>query len=99
MKKAFFFSILMTVTLCLTSCQVNWFGDTLDVPWYYIAIPVAIIFIAGYFILMSKTFICPHCGKEFKAKPYQLYVTVHMNRKRLAKCPRCNKMSFCRVKR
>ena len=99
MKKTFFFSILITVTLCLTSCKVNWFGDTLDVPWYYIAVPVAIIFIAGYFILMSKTFICSHCDKEFKAKPYQLYVTVHMNRKRLARCPHCGKKSFCKVKR
>ena len=99
MKRVFSMSILLIVMLSLTSCTVNWFGDTLDVPWYYVAIPVAVIFVAGYFILMSRTYICPHCEKEFKAKPYQLYVTVHMNRKRLAKCPHCGKKSFCRVKR
>ena len=99
MKKVVLFSVLLAAVLSLTSCTVNWFGDTLDVPWYYVAIPVALIFILGYFILMSRTYICPHCGTEFKAKPYQLYVTVHFNGKRIAKCPRCGKKGFCKVKR
>ena len=99
MKKALIFSALILGLICLTSCQVNWFGGAVDVPWYVIAIPVAIIFIAGYVILMSTTFICPKCQTEFKAKPYQMYVTVHMNGKRLAKCPKCGKIEFCRTKR
>ena len=99
MKKVFSFSILLIIMLSLTSCTVNWFGDKVDVPWYYVAVPVTVIFVLGYFILMSKTYICPRCDKEFKAKPYQLYVTVHMNRKRLAKCPHCGSKGFCKVKR
>ena len=80
MKKAFSFLALWTITVSLSSCKVNWFGDTLDVPWYYVAIPVLLIAVFGYVILMSKTYICPHCQTEFKAKPHQLYVTVHMGR-------------------
>lgn len=99
MKKIGFCLLLLSVALSLASCTVNWFGDTAEVPWYGVAIPVAVVFVAGYFILMSKTYVCPHCKTEFKAKPYQLSVTVHMGGKRLAKCPNCQKRSFCEVKR
>lgn len=99
MKKAFSFSLLLAAALSLSSCTVNWFGGKVDVPWYCVAIPVAIIFILGYVRLMSLTFVCPHCKTEFKPKPHQLYVTVHMNRKRLAKCPNCGKKSFCVIKK
>ena len=99
MKKIFLFFVLLAMLLSLTSCKVNWFGDTIDAPWYCIAIPVALIFIVGYIILMSKTYICPHCGTEFKAKPHQLYVTVHFNGKRIAKCPNCQRKGFCEVKK
>ena len=99
MKKALLILISLIIALSLTSCTVNWFGGTRDVPWYYVAVPVAVIFIAGYFILMSKTYVCPDCNTEFKAKPYQLYVTVHCGGKRLAKCPKCGRKGFCKVKR
>ena len=99
MKKSFFISILWMAAMLMTSCKVNWFGETVDAPWYYVAIPVLLIFVIGYIILMSKTYVCPHCKTEFKAKPYQLYVTVHFCGKRLAKCPNCNKKDFCEVKK
>ena len=99
MKKTFLISILLTAVMSMTSCKVNWFGETVDAPWYYVAIPVLLIFVIGYIILMSKTYVCPHCKTEFKAKPYQLYVTVHFGGKRLAKCPNCNKKGFCEVRK
>ena len=98
MKKAFLFLTLL-MSLALSSCTVNWFGETRDVPWYYIAVPIAVILVVGYIILMSKTYVCPHCETEFKAKPHHLFVTLHMGGKRLAKCPNCKKISYCRVKR
>ena len=99
MKKALLIFTVLAITLSLSSCTVNWFGDTMDVPWYFVAIPVVLIFIFAYIILMSKTYICPHCKTEFKAKPYQLYVTVHLGGKRLAKCPVCGRKSFCESKK
>ena len=99
MKKAFSFLALWTITVSLSSCKVNWFGDTADVPWYFVAIPVLLICVLGYMIIMSKTYICPHCQTEFKAKPYQLYVTIHMGNQRLAKCPNCGKKGFCQIKK
>ena len=98
-KKAILLLILTVVLLSLASCTVNWFGETRDVPWYYIAIPVSLIAVCGYYILMSRTYICPHCHREFKVKPYQLSVMVHMNRQRLAKCPHCGRKDFCKSKR
>ena len=99
MKKSALIFILASAALVLSSCTVNWFGGTRDVPWYCVAVPVALIFIIGYAILMSKTFICPHCKTEFKAKPHQLYVTIHFNGKRIAKCPNCNRKGYCEVKK
>ena len=99
MKKAISIFVLLATTLSLSSCAVNWFGDTMDVPWYYIAIPVALVAVLGYMILMSKTYICPHCQTEFKAKPHQFYVTIHYCGKRFAKCPNCKIKSFCKVKK
>ena len=99
MKKSLLILLLLVCTLSLTSCTVNWFTTTVEVPWYVIAIPTALLFVGAYFILMSHTYICPHCKTEFKAKPYQLYVTIHANGKRLAKCPHCGKKSLCEIKR
>ena len=99
MKKLFSLLIIPTTTLSLSSCTINWFGGTMDVPWYYVVIPVVMIAVCGYFILMSKTYICPDCGTEFKAKPYHLFVTIHMGRKRIAKCPKCGRKGFCNIKR
>ena len=99
MKKTVLISLLWVLTLSLTSCKVNWFGKTADVPWYYIAIPVTLIFVLSYVSLMSRTYVCPHCDTQFKAKPHQLYVTIHMCGKRLAKCPNCGQKSFCKIKR
>ena len=99
MKKAFLISLILTATFSLSSCTVNWFGGTKEVAWYYIAIPVLLIFVIGYVVLMSKTYICPNCKTEFKAKPFQLYVTVHAGGKRIAKCPNCGRKGFCDIKK
>ena len=99
MKKAILILTLIVLVLTLTSCQVNWFDEKIDVPWYYIAVPVAGIFVAGYAILMSRTYVCPECGTEFKAKWYQLSVCIHMGGQRLAKCPVCGRKGFCDKKR
>jgi uncharacterized Zn-finger protein len=98
MKKIFLFFVILTMALSLSSCTVNWFGDTMDVPWYFVAIPILLIAVFGYIILMAKTYICPLCKTEFKAKPYQLYVAIHMGRRRIAKCPKCGRKGFCEIK-
>ena len=99
MKKVCLFLVLMLVIVSLTSCQINWFGGTVDAPWYYVVIPIVTILIFAYIILMSQTYICPRCKTEFKAKPYQLYVTIHCNGERIAKCPCCKRRGFCKVRK
>ena len=99
MKKLILIISTLILTLALTSCKVNWFGETLDAPWYFIAIPVAIILVAGYLIIMSKTFICPKCNTEFKPKWHHLDATLHCMDKRVGRCPNCGYKGFCKVKK
>ena len=99
MKKFCLCILALALTLSLTACTVNWFGDTAETPWYTLAILIVLIALCACGLVMSRTFVCPRCNTEFKPKPYQLYTTVHMNRKRLAKCPSCKKIHFCETKR
>ena len=99
MKKRLFLLLTLCSLLLLTSCEVNWFGETKEVPWYVVVIPVAVIMIAGYFILMRTTFVCPHCGGEFKPRPYELSVTLHLGRRRMVRCPHCGTRGFCKKKK
>ena len=86
---------LLAAALCsLCSCKVNWFGSSYDVAWYWIAIPVVIIAVLAFVLLMSTVFCCPYCGTLFRPKWYQLSVTIHMGRRRLATCPCCKKRGF-----
>ena len=98
MKKIFISLLLLISALMLSSCQVNWFGSHFDVPWYFIAIPVFILFVILYVIIISKTYVCPKCKTEFKPKWYQIYITIHFNDSRIAKCPNCGRKGFCKTK-
>ena len=92
-------SLCMTFLVpLLTSCKVNWFNDQYDVPWYYVAVPVAIVFVLAHFSIMSGTYICPKCGTEIRLKWYQIYAYVHMNGGRLVICPNCGRKGFCKRK-
>ena len=98
MKKIFAFLLVIISTLTLSSCRVNWFDTHYDVPWYYIAIPVAVLFIVLYIVIISKTYVCPNCKTEFKPKWYHVYVTVHFMGSRIAKCPNCGRKGYCKTK-
>jgi len=102
MKKVFLPLILLISTLILSSCQVNWFGSHFDVPWYFIAVPVLVVsivvFIVSYVIIVSKTYVCPKCKNEFKPKWHYIYITIHFDDSRIAKCPNCGRKGFCKRK-
>lgn len=98
MKKAFCLTALASLVLSLTGCTVNWFGAQYDVPWYFIAVPVAIVFIIAHVRIMSATYVCPECKTEFKPKWYQILAYVHFMDKRLNKCPNCKKINYCKKK-
>ena len=84
--------------MSLSGCTVNWFNKSYDVPWFVIAIPVAIILIFAHISIMSQTYICPDCHTEIKPKWYQIYVYLHINGERLVKCPNCKRKGFCKRK-
>lgn len=98
MKKICLISTLFLL-LFLCSCKVNWFSETYDVPWYFVVIPCIVIFVLAYILIISKTYICPNCKTEFKPKWYQLYITIHFDGKRIAKCPNCKRKGYCEVKK
>ena len=98
MKKLIGFTFMLSLSLSLSGCTVNWFNEHYDVPWFVIAIPVAIIFLIAHLWIMSGTYICPECQTEIKPKWYQLSAYFHFNGKRLLKCPNCKKQNFCERK-
>ena len=57
MKKIILSASLLLSMIMLSSCKGNWFGETIDVPWYFIAIPLTVIIVASYLILINKTYI------------------------------------------
>ena len=100
MKRFLKIALICTpLLLCLTSCTVNWFGETREAPWWAIAVPVAVVCVLGYYFIMNATYICPYCGYEFKPKWYELSALVHMCRARLMKCPACGKRGYCKRKK
>ncbi len=98
MRKVFGIIALLVLMLSLSGCTVNWFDKQYDVPWFVIAIPVAIIFLIAHMKIMSKTYICPECGASIKPKWYQISVYFHFMDKRIVKCPNCKKYNYCKTK-
>ena len=99
MKKLLLCLIMFCSALLLCSCKVNWFTTTIDVPWYFIAIPVLVLFVVLYIAIISKTYVCPECNTEFKPKWHQFSVCVHFGNKRVLRCPNCKRKGFCKKKR
>ena len=99
MKKVLLSLIIFCSTLFLCSCKVSWFTTTIDVPWYFIAIPVLVLFVVLYIAIISKTYVCPECKTEFKPKWHQFSVCVHFGNKRVLRCPNCKRKGFCEKKR
>ncbi|MBE6597632.1 MAG: hypothetical protein E7641_08200 [Ruminococcaceae bacterium] len=99
MKKALLLMVFLLSSVTLCSCKANWFGETIDVPWYFIVIPVFAVFAVSYVILIGRKYVCPECNAEFKPKWYQISVIFHLNGKRVVKCPRCGRKGFCERKK
>ena len=103
MKNFLLALITICSTLALTSCHVNWFGSSYDVPWYYVVLPTAlfivIVSVAAYWTIFSRTYVCPECKTEIKPKWNDFSICIHMNGKRVAKCPHCGRKGFCAVKK
>ena len=85
----------------LTSCRVNWFDKQYDVPWWMVAIPVAVLFLIALVVarkcFASKTYVCPTCNSTFSPKWWNAAFTIHINSNRIFKCPHCGKRGFCRL--
>lgn len=92
---------LALLLLTLTSCQVNWFGTTLEVDWWVVAIPVAVIIVAtliiGAITLSDKHYICPECKKTFRPGWIKALFTVHAGSDKVLKCPHCGRKGFCKI--
>ena len=91
------------LTPCLTSCEVHWFDQSYDVPWWVVAIPTALIFVATWFfagkIIAKKEYRCPKCQKNFHPTWWKAAFSVHVNDDRVFKCPHCEKKSLCKPTR
>ena len=96
MKKIFALTMLLLSLLSLSSCQVNWFGATYDVPWYTVVIPVLLLFAVCYAYIITRNYLCPKCKTVFKPRWYHVSVGFHFGKKRLLRCPVCHRRGFCK---
>ena len=97
------FVLICILTVLLTSCQVNWFDQQYDVPWWVIAVPVvvfsAIVWFAAGKHIASKKYFCPKCNKSFYPKWWHAAISIHMNDDRVFRCPHCGRKGFCPLSR
>lgn len=89
------------LSLALTSCQVNWFDQHYDVPWWVITVPTVILFAIVFYAvgkyISTKKYICPKCNQSFYPKWWQGAFSLHINDDRLFKCPHCGEKNFCNI--
>lgn len=101
MKKIFLSIFTIAIMLTLCSCEVHFFNLRYDVPWWAIAIPVAIFTIVTFIIsgcvLSKKKYCCPNCNKTFNPKWYRVAFSAHINDDRTLKCPHCGKRGLCHL--
>lgn len=97
------FVLICILTFLLTSCQVNWFDQKYDVPWWVIAVPVTIFSVLVWIVagkhIASKKYVCPKCNKTFYPKWWKAALSIHMNDDRVFKCPHCGRKGFCPLSR
>ncbi len=103
LKRILLLTLLVILTLTLTSCRVNWFGESYDMPWYVVAIPTLIFCAVVFFIagrsIAKKIYVCPKCGEEFHPNFWLAMCSIHMGSDRVFKCPKCGHKGFCHVSR
>ena len=97
MKKLFISLITLSFLLSMTACQVNWGNAKYEVPWWIIALPVTLILIIAHLWIISRLYKCPHCHTIFHPKWYHFSSWIHVNNKRIAKCPNCSQKGFCKI--
>ena len=104
MKRSITIVLIIGVNLFfLTSCEVNWFNQQYDVPWWVIVVPVvvfsAIVWFAAGKHIASKKYFCPKCNKSFYPKWWHAAISIHMNDDRVFRCPHCGRKGFCPLSR
>ena len=97
------FVLICILTVLLTSCQVNWFDQQYDVPWWVISIPITILSVLVWIVagkhIASKKYVCPKCNKTFYPKCWKAALSIHMTDDRVFKCPHCGRKGFCPLSR
>ena len=87
--------LLLAQTILLSSCRVNWFSESYDVPWWAVVVPLVLIIVIAHFSIVARTYRCPECGERIRPKWYEITAWVHSERGRVMKCPKCGRMGFC----
>ncbi|MBQ6552914.1 MAG: hypothetical protein IJL83_04805 [Clostridia bacterium] len=99
-KRISFCCVLAVLPLLLTACEAHIGNHSFEVPWYFIAIPVALftvlVFVIAGIAISKNTYVCTECSHRFHPKWWKAAVSLHMNSSRLFKCPNCGHKGFFR---
>ena len=92
--------VFTALALSLTACEAHIGDHSFEVPWYFIAIPVAVfsalVFVITGVVISKNTYVCTECSHRFHPKWWKAAFSLHLNSDRLFKCPNCGHKGFFR---
>lgn len=99
MKRIFTALFFVFFCFCLTGCEVHWNGQSFDVPWFVIAVPVALfsflcVLISGL-AMGRKRYVCPKCNATFRPQRWRIVFAPHIGEEHLLRCPKCKALEMC----
>ena len=96
LKKMLLFTVVLTLSVFLPSCNVHFGEQHYEVHWWVIAIPVVLIFTLAHCLVIKKKYQCPKCKAVFRPRWYEISTWVPVGEERVVKCPKCHRKGFCR---
>ncbi len=61
--------------------------------WMFVAFGGVFLFVRWH--AKNTAYICPECGYRFTISTFKGFISPHMWRKKLLRCPRCGKRKWC----
>ena len=103
MKKYVFAGFLAGIPFFMTSCRIQWYETSVNVPWWSFVLPMVVILTIVYLTLWivlgkrlaQKTFVCPDCGQAFHPVWWKAAFSAHMGEAHIFRCPHCGKTNPC----
>jgi len=93
--------VIVVVLLYVAAISI---GPFLLVPFFppfgfvaWLVFAFGAVFLIVRWLAGNTVYLCPACGYEFAISTFRYFISPHIRRRKLLKCPRCGKRSWCRA--